>query len=83
MSHLLPLDIEYVVNEKVDIVFEPILFTNIITDQLGKKKPKDILPLISYIKSDLAARHHDLTGINKHIYYSDIKKELNKLVLCN
>mgnify|MGYP001573843340 CR=1 FL=1 len=83
MSHLLPLDMEYAVDEKVDLVFDNTLFTHIITDELGKKKTKDLLPLIDYVKSDLQLRNHKLGSVNKHIYYSDVKKELNKLVLCN
>jgi hypothetical protein len=83
MNQLLPLDIEYVTNEKVDIVFDNVLFTNIIANDLGKKKPKDLLPLIGFIEADLELRNHRLTGVNRHIYYSEIKTELNRLVLCN
>jgi hypothetical protein len=83
MSNILSPDIEYVVNEKVDIVFEPILFTNITTKNIGKNKVKDILPLVDYVKADLQLRRHVSSGINKKIYYSEVEKELKKLIQCN
>lgn len=83
MNYLLPLDIEYVVNEKVDVIFEPILFTNITTKNIGKNKVRDILPLVDYVKADLQLRRHVSNGINKKIYYSEVEKELKKLIQCN
>ncbi len=83
MHQRFPLDMEYERTEKVDIVYDNSLFTEIIKRELGKKKPKHLLPLVKYIESDLKARHQDKTGITKHITYLQIKKELNKLVLCN
>lgn len=83
MSILLPLDIEYVINEKVDIIFEPILFTDIVGKELQKKTNTDILPLVDYVRAGLELRKHVSKGLNKKVYSSEIYKEIKKLVLCN
>lgn len=66
-------------SETVDIM-ESVLFTNIIGSNVGKSKPKDMLPLIGFMKANI---NFSLSGINKMIYYSQVKTELKKMITCN
>lgn len=83
MSHLLPTEIEYLVGENVEVVFEPVLFTNLTVKDIGKAKLRDILPLVDYVRADMQHRQYVSKGINKKIYHSQVEKEIKKLVQCN
>ena len=83
MSHLLPVEIEYLVGESVEVIFEPVLFTNLTTKDIGKAKLRDILPLVDCVRVDMQRRQYVSKGINKKIYHSQVEKEIKKLVQCN
>lgn len=83
MSHLLPTEIEYLVGENVEVVFEPILFTNLTVKDVGKAKLRDMLPLIDYVRAGIQRRQYVSKGINKKIYHSQVEKEIKKLIQCN
>ena len=70
---------ESVKGETIDVM-ETILFTKIYERHINKSKPKDILPVIAFLKTE---SKHRLTGINSFLYFREVNQSLTNIIMQN